>query len=238
MFSSSVISSDDDASSLDAGSVPIHLSLPMSLYAMSQSQSQTQLSVPFEEAETQISDRDSDCGGDVAAESDYEANFVSAEPNIVGGIFHADPLTQAMSDNAMEAWVAQDAALINCINKHKMHILQTHWLLVGLAGCELRESTKHFGFKGADQNAYMLDAHRRWIDVYEEKVPEPPHDPGMFKKPQGVSKRTWQLALMILKMPINRKASATLLWWNPLPPTSSSSPRRSMASIPSEATSL
>ncbi|KAJ1426592.1 hypothetical protein B484DRAFT_450645 [Ochromonadaceae sp. CCMP2298] len=113
-----------------------------------------------------------------------------------------------MSENAMESWEAQDAALINCIAKHKKHILQTHWLLVGLAGCELRESTKHFGFKGADQNAYMLDAYRRWIDMYEEKLLEPPHDPGMFKKSQGVTKRTWQLALMILKTSINRKTGA------------------------------
>jgi len=144
----------------------------------------------------------------VGADSDYEDNLVSAEPNIVGGIFHADPLTKAMSENAMESWEAQDAALINCIAKHKKHILQTHWLLVGLAGCELRESTKHFGFKGADQNAYMLDAYRRWIDMYEEKLLEPPHDPGMFKKSQGVTKRTWQLALMILKTSINRKTGA------------------------------
>ncbi|KAJ1391198.1 hypothetical protein B484DRAFT_439622, partial [Ochromonadaceae sp. CCMP2298] len=110
----------------------------------------SQPSVPAAEAETQISEPDSDNGDVGGADSDYEGNLVSAEPNVVGGIFHADPLTKAMSDNAMESWVAQDAALINCIAKHKKHILQTHWILVGLAGCELRESTKHFDFKGAD----------------------------------------------------------------------------------------
>jgi hypothetical protein len=114
-----------------------------------------------------------------------------------------------MSDNAMEAFKAQDAALLLCLSKHKKHILQTHWLLVGLAGCELRESTKHVGFKTSDQHAYMLDAYRRWIDMYVTKVPEPPHDPTMFKKPDGVTKRTWQLSLMILKTAINRKAGAT-----------------------------
>ncbi|KAJ1391524.1 hypothetical protein B484DRAFT_285060, partial [Ochromonadaceae sp. CCMP2298] len=156
-------------------------------------------------------DPDSDEGGLAADEilSDYEEGLVSAPPNLVEGVFHRDPLTQAMSDNAMEAFKDQGAALLLCLSKHKKHILQTHWLLVGLAGCELRESTKQFGFKSSDQHAYMLDAYRRWIDMYETKVPEPPHDPGMFKKPNGVTKRTWQLALMILKTAINRKAVAT-----------------------------
>ncbi|KAJ1428509.1 hypothetical protein B484DRAFT_449840, partial [Ochromonadaceae sp. CCMP2298] len=202
-FSSSVISSDDDESGEELVSGTTNLQ-------MTQPQSQSQASVPFHEQDTQLSDPDSDDVADVGtADSDYEANLCSGEPNIVGGVFHADPLTQAVSDNAMEAWKEQDAALLLCVSKHKKHLLQTHWLLVGLAGCELRESTKHFGFKGADQHAYMLDAYRRWIEVYEEKVVEPPHDPNMFKRPVGVTKRTWQLALMIFKTSINRKAGST-----------------------------
>ncbi|KAJ1404910.1 hypothetical protein B484DRAFT_469888 [Ochromonadaceae sp. CCMP2298] len=137
------------------------------------------------------------------ADSDYEDARVSARPHIVGGSFLCEMETQAVSNNAMQAHQDQDAELLKCLFKYKKHFLQTQWLLVGFAGSELRESTKKFGFKSHEQGSYMLDAYRRSIDLYDAEVLSPSHDPDMFKRPHDVSKRMWQLALMILKTSIN-----------------------------------
>jgi hypothetical protein len=91
--------------------------------------------------------------------------------------YFADPETLALAQNAEEAWLEEDILLHSCIDKNKKHLLQTHLLIVGLAGCELRESTKQMALKARDQDAYFLDAYRRWIDLYETMVCEPPADP-------------------------------------------------------------
>ncbi|KAJ1408441.1 hypothetical protein B484DRAFT_403532 [Ochromonadaceae sp. CCMP2298] len=163
-----------------------------------ESQLQTQLE-HGSEASANVSD----------ADSDYEDSRASARPNFVAGAFLCEMETQAVSDNAMQAHHDNDADLLKCLIKYKKQILQTHWLLVGFAGSELRESTKQVGFKSHEQGSYMLDAYRRWIDLYEVEVPSPPHDLDMFNRPHDVSKRTWQLALMILKTSINRRAGET-----------------------------
>ncbi|KAJ1396812.1 hypothetical protein B484DRAFT_472200, partial [Ochromonadaceae sp. CCMP2298] len=115
-----------------------------------ESQLQTQLE-QGSEASANVSD----------ADSDYEDSRVSARPNFVAGAFLCEMETQAVSDNAMQAHHDNDADLLKCLIKYKKQILQTHWLLVGFAGSELRESTKQVGFKSHEQGSYMLDAYRR-----------------------------------------------------------------------------
>jgi hypothetical protein len=210
MFSSSscVSSSEDEGSPL--GRVLSTTSLLSSMMMNSTSHSQAALEVESESQPQTQPENGSDGSANVSdADSDYEDARVSARPHIVGGSFLCEMETQAVSDNAMQAHQDQDAELLKCLIKYKKQILQTHWLLVGFAGSELRESTKQFGFKSHEQGSYMLDAYRRWIDLYEAEVPSPPHDPDMFKRPHDVPRRTWQLALMILKTSINRRAGET-----------------------------
>jgi hypothetical protein len=103
----------------------------------------------------------------------------------------ADLETQGLLRVAVELYEAEktraagaEKKLALCMKNYSVQLKQTHWMLVGFAGVEMRESNKQTPLRAADASAYMLAAYVRWIDVYEGSVIEgPPGARDMFKMP-------------------------------------------------------
>jgi hypothetical protein len=107
----------------------------------------------------------------------------------------AQPNLEAMNEHAIATLNAADAVLSKLMKKHIDILKHTHFLLIALAGAEMRKELT--GMKQSEQYTLIMHSYLRWSKCYTGYLYKPPHDPFMYHKPTDFPQDLWELALLI-----------------------------------------
>ncbi|KAJ1406246.1 hypothetical protein B484DRAFT_404189, partial [Ochromonadaceae sp. CCMP2298] len=91
------------------------------------------------------------------------------------------PDHQALIQHATQVLNNADKVLYNLITKHADVLLKSHFIVVALAGAEMRDTLT--GMKEDEQYILVMHAYLRWVKIYETMLQKPPHDERMFFRP-------------------------------------------------------